>query len=270
MKRFDQSGFTLIELVLVIVIVGLLASIAMNSGRQFYDTARVEEARQELDALAYAVGGNPALESNGFRSDFGYVGDVGALPPDLDALVTNPGGYATWRGPYVHSSFTQFADDFKTDPWGSAYVYAGVTITSNGSGGNIVRRLAAGSGELLANRVSGVIRDRDGTPPGPIYADSLTAVLAVPDGAGSMVIRNAAPDAGGYFVFDSVPIGTHDLSVAYGPTGETVTRIVSVVPGTAVYTELSLPTNVWAINTATPEPVGQYTADSQAANVTGD
>jgi prepilin-type N-terminal cleavage/methylation domain-containing protein len=120
----SQRGFALIEMVIVIIVIGVVVAVALRSGTHIVDTARTEQAKRELEALAFGVAGNPALQNNGVRSDFGYVGDIGALPANLDALVINP-GYGAWDGPYVSNEFTQLANDYKTDPWGNGYGYAG-------------------------------------------------------------------------------------------------------------------------------------------------
>jgi len=247
MKRpKDQSGFTLIEIVLVITIAAILAAVAIRTGKHVTDTARLEETRQELDALAEAITGNPELQNNGVRSDFGYVGDIGAMPPDLDALHSNPGSYSTWNGPYIENRFSQITDDYKKDAWGTDYNYAGsVTIISTGSGNNIVRRLAASDNELLRNATSGLVLDLDGTPPGNVYRDSVNVRLTIPDGTGSLVTKTTGVDAGGYFSFDSIAIGNHDIEIIYLPDDDTLKRFVSILPNSSPYNEYYLASNVW-------------------------
>lgn len=261
-KIHDNSGFTLVEVVMVIIIAGILTTIAFQTGTNIYDTARVEETRQELDLLAFAISGNPGLNNNGVRTDFGYVGDIGALPPDLDALMQNPGGYVTWNGPYTQNRFSQIADDYKTDAWGEAYEYNGLTIiskgkTTGGSGcggpgtsGDIVRRICNTTDELQVNRINGTVFDRSGTPPGHDFRDSVRIVLTVPDGSGALTTRTTAVTAGGYFTFDSIPIGNHNLDIIYLPDNDTLSRFVSVTPKSTPYNEYFLASSPWSAGVA--------------------
>ncbi|MFH1373817.1 MAG: prepilin-type N-terminal cleavage/methylation domain-containing protein [bacterium] len=248
----NRSGFTLVEVVLVIVIAGILATVALRSAGVISDTAKVEQTKQEMDALVFAIAGNPELHNNGTRSDFGYVGDVGAIPPNLDALYSNPGSYTTWNGPYISNRFTQTADDYKTDAWGTFYTYTGgVDITSTGSGSDIVRKLANSTGDLLINQVSGVVLDADDKPPGTTYNDSVSVRLTVPDGAGAITTKSTVPDAGGYFSFDSILIGNHDIEVIYIPNSDTMRRYVSILPAASSHSQYNLPVSVWGAESGT-------------------
>jgi len=246
MKTNTARGFTLIEVIIVVIIAGILVTVALRSASQVTESARTEEAKLELQALSDAITGNPDLNSGGVRSDFGYLGDVGALPPNLDALLTNPGGYGTWKGPYVRNRFAQDPADFKTDPWGTPYNLSGTEISSNGSGSPIVRRFAADLGSLLHNPVSGTILDSDGTPPGAVYRDSLMVDLTYPDGSGGLTTISGVPDPGGYFQIDSIPVGNHDLRIVYQPDSDTLSRFVTVLPGGSSYSEYIWPENLWA------------------------
>lgn len=239
------SGFSLIELTVALVIAGILATVALRSIGTISQTGKVEETKAELEELAHAIAGNPALENNGTRSDFGYVGDVGALPPNLTALFANPGGYATWNGPYVANSFDQQSADYSTDPWGAAYSLTSTSVSSTGNGSPITRRFAASSSELLLNSLSGTITDLDGTPPGAIYDDSLIVRATIPNGVGGTVTRTASIDPGGFFRFDSLPIGVHDLFAVYLPSIDTLTRKLPVTPGSNGSVSLRFRNNYW-------------------------
>lgn len=247
--RCNCRGYTLIELVLVLVIVGVLASVGLKSLSAVNRTTRIEETRQEMERLVYAIAGNPSLVSGGSRTDFGYIGDVGSLPPNLDALVTNPGGYATWDGPYLVDDFTSGGANtlFKYDAWGAAYTYAaGGDITSTGGGLTLTKQLAGSISDLLGNQVRVVVTDIDHTPPGPVYSDSTRFVLRVPNGSGGYTDRSRIPRDDGLASFDSVPLGIHELRLIYLPTADTLLRQVIVCPNSDSYLEISLAENVWS------------------------
>ena len=267
----SNSGYSLIELVVVIIIIGILASVAMRSLRSGSDAARTAETRQELRQLTRAIAGDPELVNSGFRTDYGYVGDVGSLPPDLDALVTRPGGFATWNGPYVRDDFyasaAAAASEFKIDAWGKAYSYSGGNLITSSGGGNSISQQVAGSVEqLLYNRVDVVVTDPDRVPPGANFRDSIAVSLTYPDGSGSMVTVSKSPSADGWLSFDSIPAGRHSLEVVFLPTVDTVTRYVNVDPGAGVYSEISLWNSLTAGGSATG---GEVTKVAGSDSVTG-
>ncbi|MEW6052039.1 MAG: prepilin-type N-terminal cleavage/methylation domain-containing protein [Candidatus Zixiibacteriota bacterium] len=237
------GGFTLIELAIVIVIVGILSAVAMQKMSVSVQTAQYEQTKAEMDQLAMAVMGNPATYNDGSRADFGYVGDVGAMPPNLDALAQNPGGFSTWQGPYVASGFA--VDDFKKDAWGSAYSIVGMLLRSTGSGANIDKELAASAAVLLNNSIEGVIVDADRTPPGPTYRDSISVRLSYPDGAGGLATASITPSANGSFAINNLPIGNRTLRVIYLPTTDTVMYPVTIYPARTVRLDIIFPTDLW-------------------------
>ncbi|RME19244.1 MAG: prepilin-type N-terminal cleavage/methylation domain-containing protein, partial [Candidatus Zixiibacteriota bacterium] len=214
-RAVDTRGFTLIELVMVIIVLAVLAAVGVSTFGNRLETAKVEQTKREMDQLAKAIVGDADVYGNGTRGDFGYVGDVGSLPPNLDALVTNPGGYATWQGPYVEAGLQ--AGDFKKDGWGVAYVYIDTLIRSTGSGTNIDKVFARSTAALVSNTVRGVVRDANLVPPGNVYRDSLQLLLTYPDGSGSTTTTATLPNASGGFQFNGVPIGNHQLRAIYLP-----------------------------------------------------
>ncbi len=242
----STDGFTLIEVILTIIIAGILAAVALRSVAKLVDTAKTEETKQELEELEYAMIGNPNLYNDDTRADFGYVGDVGALPANLDALFANPGGYASWNGPYVKRRLEQDATDYKVDAWGTNYVFSGgVAITSSGSGSDIVRKFGEQISDFVSNGADGIVLDLDGTPPGSVYKDSISVRLTVPNGTGSFTTLTTAPDNSGFFSFNAVPIGSHDLQIIYQPTSDTLKRFVSILPKSRHYGEYYLSANIW-------------------------
>jgi general secretion pathway protein G len=99
-------GFTLLELLVVMVIIGLLAGFVAPRYFAQVGKSRVKAAHAQIDAL------DKALEQ--FRLD------VGRLPTSeegLAALNASPSGVTNWEGPYLKKAVP-------LDPWGHPYVYA--------------------------------------------------------------------------------------------------------------------------------------------------
>ncbi len=249
MKQINTNGYTLIEMILVIIILSIISSVAIKSLNKSTETARVEETKKELIQLANSIRGNPSELSGGKRIDFGYIGDIGALPNNLDNLVQDP-GLGNWSGPYLHDNFYNSSgaidSEFKIDGWGKLYSYSGGNfISSSGNGSDITVNLANSVTDLLYNSVSFVITDIKSSPPGLIYKDSVSFNLTIPSGAGGWTTMLRFPTDDGMVQFDSIPIGIQNLQIVYYPTADTLIRKIHVNPGSSVYMEISLNEELW-------------------------
>ncbi|MFC1475025.1 type II secretion system protein [Candidatus Zixiibacteriota bacterium] len=244
LKRLHNvRGYTMIELVMIIVIIGVLSSIAIRKMSNSVETAQYEQTKKELDALAHAIAGNPSAYTNGVRTDFGYVGDVGAMPPNLDALIANPGSYSSWDGPYITNGTS--SNDFKQDGWRINYTYSDTLLRSTGSGANIDKVFAISSSALLNNNVTGYIVDADNAVPGLIYKDSLLVRLVYPNGTGGYTTGIIYPNKNGSFSFNLIPIGNHTLSVIYIPDTDTLTYQIAVLPAKTTKLDITFPADLW-------------------------
>jgi general secretion pathway protein G len=102
----SEAGFTLLELLIVIAILGMLAVVGTVQMMSYLERARSDTAKLQIDQLGAAL--------NLFRID------VGRLPTNdegLKALVEVPAAVDGWRGPYLTKP------EAIRDPWGRTFVY---------------------------------------------------------------------------------------------------------------------------------------------------
>ncbi|MDH3890255.1 MAG: prepilin-type N-terminal cleavage/methylation domain-containing protein [candidate division Zixibacteria bacterium] len=230
-RLHNNHGFGLIELTIVIIIIGVLAAVAMQSATVMVQDARRVATEREMEMLARAIVGDPSIKSNGQRAEFGYVGDVGSFPASLQALYENPGGYSTWDGPYLPPGISEDAVGFKTDEWGTLYAYTGgVAIQSSGSGSTLTHKIADQVADHTLNSLDGTILDADDSLPGVIYMDSVDITVTIPNGVGGSATKSYTPDAVGAFTLDSLPVGTHPVRLIYTPNVDTLLRYVTILP----------------------------------------
>lgn len=240
LKIDSQKGFTLPELVLVIIIIGIISAVAYREMSSQIETAKFENTVTEMEQISYAIAGNPNLYDKGRRSNFGYVGDVGALPLNLDALVSNP-GLGTWAGPYLSTNNSD--NSYKKDGWDSFYTYSDTLLRSSGSGSDIDRVIARSS-DLLNNSLEGFVVDVDHSSPGT-KKDSLQIQFIYPNGSGGYTTTTKYPAEDGHFLFSSLPIGNHTIKLIYLTQPDTTSVMVSINPGSANKIRLTYPADIF-------------------------
>jgi len=100
-----QLAFTLIELLLVLVILGILAAIVVPKFAGRTEQARTTAALSQISTFGTAL--------DAYEVDMGYYpkGKNGLVD-----LVQSPRDAQNWKGPYMKS-------DVPLDPWGHAYIY---------------------------------------------------------------------------------------------------------------------------------------------------
>lgn len=98
-------GFTLLELLVVVAIIGLLAGYVGPKYFGQLGKAEIKAARAQLDAMEKAL--------DQYRLD---VGRYPSSEQGLAALVTQPAGVTKWAGPYLKKGLP-------VDPWNRPYLY---------------------------------------------------------------------------------------------------------------------------------------------------
>jgi general secretion pathway protein G len=101
----DNSGFTLVELIVVVIIIGLLAGLVLPQFIRQEEKAKLKATRAQIELFATAL--------DTFRLD---VGRYPTSEEGLQALRQKPGGIERWDGPYLKK-------DLPLDPWGKSYNY---------------------------------------------------------------------------------------------------------------------------------------------------
>ncbi len=104
-RQTRQAGFTLLELLVVIVIIGLLASYVGPKYFSQIGKSEVTLARAQMGAFEKAL--------DTYRVD---VGRYPSTEEGLQALMEKPANANKWNGPYLKK-------DIPLDPWGNPYQY---------------------------------------------------------------------------------------------------------------------------------------------------
>jgi len=104
--RSNERGFTLVEILVVITIIGLIMALVGPRVLNYLTESKVKAARIQIESFSSAL-------------DLYYL-DMGRYPSSaegLAALVQPSGSTSGWNGPYLKGS------GVPSDPWGHAYVY---------------------------------------------------------------------------------------------------------------------------------------------------
>ncbi len=115
--RGNKNGFSLIEIMLVVIIIGVLVAMVVPNIAGRGEQARKTAARTDIESNL-----STALDL--------YHMDTGTYPntdQGLQALLTAPSGLSSWSGPYLKKK------KVPKDPWGREYAYAFPASKNTGS-----------------------------------------------------------------------------------------------------------------------------------------
>jgi general secretion pathway protein G len=105
-RRRGEEGFTLVEMLVVITIIGMIMALVGPRVLNYLSDSRVKSAKIQIQSFTSAL-------------DLFYL-DAGRFPTSsegLGALAHPVSGIASWNGPYLKGG------NVPNDPWGNPYVY---------------------------------------------------------------------------------------------------------------------------------------------------
>jgi len=236
-----SGGFTLIELMVVIVILGFLVAMMPRVFASKDDQNRFDQTLKGLLEIKKALLGSSGVYANGQRQFSGYIADIGGLPPLEDVLGTpgdtsddQPDGlwnqgtppdwpdweykagsrtWMGWRGPYIEAP----PDDVLKDAWGNPFLFSvtdgNMTIKSLGADW-----LDGGSG--YDEDITMVIRRMQYEAPvaGMVGAFNGTADLKIyfPSSGSESNLTIANLTSGDYFRFEQTAPSPADRDIPVG------------------------------------------------------
>jgi general secretion pathway protein G len=142
MRGHGEGGFTLVEMLVVITIIGLVMGLVGPRVLNYLGDAKVKAAKLQIESFGSAL-------------DLFYL-DAGRYPSaseGLAALVQRPAGVPVWNGPYLKNA------SVPVDPWGHVYLYRVpgekrpyqiISLGSDGQEGGTGTAADIGNNETLA------------------------------------------------------------------------------------------------------------------------
>ncbi len=153
MQNCRKNGFSLLELLVVLVILGFLTAMMVKVFTHGDDQKRFDETRIKMEEIKKALIGTSGAYANGQRQFAGYITDMGELPgldeyDQPDSLWEQgsqrdweynqgPKIWMGWRGPYIEAP----QENLLEDAWGDTFAFiiydTGIDIISRGADNNI-------------------------------------------------------------------------------------------------------------------------------------
>ena len=113
-----KRGFTLVEIMVVVSVVGLLAGMGAFAARKGVQNSRIRQAKTELSMISTAVlqlAWDTGKWPNGRPRTNGGSAERWDISPASCGLMDTDGSYDNWKGPYY--------DGALRDPWGNRYFF---------------------------------------------------------------------------------------------------------------------------------------------------
>jgi hypothetical protein len=212
-----------------IVMVGMV-TVASN----VLNKREIDMTTDHMNEIRRAINGNPVIIANEARTAFGYLGDMGNPPANIQDLWvkgsqpiftfdTAKKTGAGWQGPYLEVRALEFADALSLDGWGNGFTYT-TTATTDGTFGAVViaklmslgmDRTTGGNDDITINffkaetqsRVQGYVRDSNGDE-----VPGVNVTVNYPQN-GVLTTKSALANSDGYYAITDIPYGNRSITI---------------------------------------------------------
>lgn len=106
-KHRSPSGFTLMEVLLVLAILGVIVGLVLPNLLGSQQKANIQATKLQIHGISEAA-------------SFYALDHAGSFPPSIEELIQPSGSDANWKGPYLKVQ----SQTVPVDPWGRAFQYA--------------------------------------------------------------------------------------------------------------------------------------------------
>jgi len=169
-NKRKNAGFTLLELVVVVGIMGLMSTMAMDLYTDKSNQKRFELTKQRLAEIKFAIIGDPMMKVDNQKVLSGFYYDMGQLPTNLKELISDQKSKGSCTTNTGATTFTSEANCTPPSSWET--LWNGPYITNiQSSSGNLVFADAWGNGDITDN--FGWVFEPSTTPAGSLKIQSL-------------------------------------------------------------------------------------------------
>ena len=227
----NKRGFTLFQLVMILIGLGMAAAVAVRFMSSSIIEERKKKTLEKMREIVYAIHGNPEKVP---QTNFGFVGDVLSIPSSLSDLVDMKGSQ-DWNGPYYIIDFDENEDDILYDAWGQPFTYNPTSgyISSTGGGTTLTQEFLLKPSKLLTNSIEGKVIDRQYAIPQGRENRRFNVNLIHKGNTGTKTrptwsLNQVGTD--GKFYFNNLAAGNYLLTVEYTRYSVVVSKYISLPP----------------------------------------
>lgn len=232
--RRSDDGFTLIEAAAMLTIVSVVLVGMVSVASSVLNKRQSDMTIDHMNEVRRAMTGNPVIIVNEARTAFGYLGDMGNLPTNLQDLwvkgsqptfsfdTTKKTG-SGWNGPYIELRAAEFAAALGQDGWGNGFTYTTIATTDGTFGAVFIAKLtslgpdaASGGGDDFTinffkaetqSRVQGFVKDSNGDE-----VPGVNVSVNYPQN-GVLTSKSSLADSAGYYAITDIPFGNRSITI---------------------------------------------------------